>query len=98
MSVAWVGGWVGAGVSDIWEEEEKKTGAKLISVWATFSSSLVSSQKHKGGDTNAAFHGSTPAVTWLQRGEGRPGSLCSRHVKMDSGRGGGAWGEHEAAI
>lgn len=35
-------GWVGARVSDIWEEEEKKTRAKLISVWATFSGSSLS--------------------------------------------------------
>lgn len=76
VSVGRVGGWVGAGVSDIWEEEEKKTGAKLISVWATFSSALSFPLRNIKETQMQLF----TAPLWQSRGSSRDDSTQAAFV------------------
>lgn len=58
---------MGASGSDIWEEEEKKTRAKLISVWATFSGALSFPLRHIKNETQTQPF---TASIWQSRGFG----------------------------
>lgn len=68
---------MGASVSDIWEEEEKKTRAKLISVWATFSSTLSFPLRNIKNETQMQLF---MAPLWQSRGSSRDNSTQAAFV------------------
>lgn len=68
---------MGASVSDIWEEEEKKTRAKLIFVWATFSSVLSFPLRNLENEAQMQLFA---ALRWQSRGSNRNKSTQAAFV------------------